>query len=333
MNGKEYRQDTRTIALKIGAVVLAVVLLVSAVLLAAELFEKNSSKYSGEAPVLDETFSFNGQDYVRKSDLETVLVLGLDKFESDEEGAYNNNKQADFLMLFVMDSSEETCKVIHLNRDAMVEMNILGVAGNKVGTVTKQLALSHTYGNGREVSCRNTANAVSNMLLGAEIDHYVSVTMDAVGVYNDFIGGVTVEILDDFTEVDASLVKGESITLTGEQALRYVRSRYGLDDPSNAARMNRQKQYLEAVHTKTSQLIAEDTTFVAKAALTVADYIVSDCSGNKLESLIQTISEYEIESVLDMTGETVMGEEFLEFYPDKESIEKIVVECFYELKN
>jgi len=215
----------------------------------------------------------------------------------------------------------------------MVEMNILGVAGNKVGTVTKQLALSHTYGNGREVSCRNTANAVSNMLLGAEIDHYVSVTMDAVGVYNDFIGGVTVEILDDFTEVDASLVKGENITLTGEQALRYVRSRYGLEDPSNAARMNRQKQYLEAVHTKTSQLIAEDDTFVAKAALTVADYIVSDCSGNKLERLIQTISEYEIESVLDMTGETVMGAEFFEFYPDKESIEKIVVECFYELKN
>ena len=333
MNNKDYRYNTRTMALKFGAIVLIVVFIVSALLFVAGLFEKKNSEYTGEAPELNETVTHNGQEYVLNKNLETVLVLGLDKFDSDgESDSYNNDKQADFLMLFVIDKEEETYKVIHLNRDAMVEMNILGVAGNKVGTVTKQLALSHTYGNGREVSCRNTANAVSGLLMGADIDHYVSVTMDAVCVYNDFVGGVSLEILDDFTSIDETLVQGETVVLNGEQALLYVRSRYGLDDPTNDHRMKRQKQYLEALYKKTGALAAEDTSFIPRAALAVADYIVSDCSGNKLESLMSLIAEYDVDTIFDIEGETVMGETFLEFYPDENSVKNIVVECFYELK-
>lgn len=332
MRRKEYSRSTGTGALKIGAIALSVILVVLALLFAAELFENSRSQYTGAAPSLDHALTHNGSEYVLKDNIETVLVLGLDKFESDNIQSYNNDKQADFLMLFVIDTKAETYKAIHLNRDAMVEMNVLGVAGDKIGTVTKQLALSHTYGNGREVSCRNAANAVSNMLMGAEIDHYVSVTMDAVCTYNDFVGGVAVEVLDDFTGIDSSLVKGETVTLTGEQALRYVRSRYGLDDPTNNSRMTRQKQYLEALHDKTNELIAGDETFISKAALAVADYIVSDCSGNRLESLLQKISEYEPDALLDITGETVMGDEYIEFYPNEDSVKEIVIQCFYELK-
>lgn len=332
MNEKEYVKNKRTIALKIGAIVLAVIFFVSALLFIVELFDNKRGEYEGAAPSLDQTISHNGKEYQLKDNIETILVLGLDKFESDNKDSYNNDKQADFLMLFVIDNEAKTCNVIHLNRDAMVEMNVLGVAGDKIGTTTKQLALSHTYGNGREVSCRNTANAVSSMLMGAGIDHYVSVTMDAVCVYNDFVGGVSVEVLDDFTGIDDSLVKGETVTLSGEQALRYVRSRYGLDDPTNNCRMKRQKQYLEALYDKTHQLISADETFISEAALTMADYIVSDCSGNKLESLMQRVSEYELGSILDIDGETIMGDKYLEFYPNENSVKEVVVECFYELK-
>lgn len=329
MNG--YRQNTKTIALKIGAVVFAVIFLVSAMLFIVDRFERSRGEYTGEAPTLDRTLTYQGQKYELNENIETILVLGLDKFASVSAESYNNDKQADFLMLFVIDNEAETCKLVHLNRDSMVPMNILGVAGDKVGTVTKQLALSHTYGNGKEVSCRNTANAVSNMLMGVEIDHYISVTMDAVCTFNDFVGGVTIEILDDFTGIDDSLVKGETVTLNGEQALRYVRSRYGLDDPTNNHRMVRQKQYLEALYQKTSERIAADDKFIAEAAVKVSDYIVSDCSGNKLENLLYRISEFKPDTMLDIRGETVVGEEFLEYYLDENSIKEVVVSCFYEL--
>ena len=318
-------------ALKICAVVLALIFIISAFLLVVELIDNNQG-YSGDTPSLDKNLSYNGQEYVLNESLETVLVLGLDKFEEDEVDSYNNDKQADFLILFVIDNNNKTYKAVHLNRDAMVEMNVLGVAGDKIGTETKQLALSHTYGNGKEVSCRNTANAVSGMLLGAEIDHYVSFTMDSVGVYNDLLGGVSVEMLDDFSSIDANMVKGQNVVLNGEQALKYVRSRHGLDDPTNNNRMKRQKQYLEAMYMKTRQKISEDNTFVSKTGLEMSKFVISDCSINKLEGYMEKLTNYELVSVLDIEGKTDISNQFVEFYPNESSVKEIVIDCFYKEK-
>lgn len=332
MTGNEDKVNARMTALRIGAVVLAVIMLLSAVFLFIKRLEKRFGDYAETSMSLDGTMSYNGQDYVLKDNIETILVLGLDKFGNEDSGSYNNDKQADFLLLFAIDNSAKTCKAVHINRDSMVEMNVLGVAGDKIGTETKQIALSHTYGNGREVSCRNTANSVSKLLLGVEIDHYVSVTMDAVPMYNDLVGGVTLEVLDDFTGIDDSMVKGETVTLNGEQALRYVRTRQGLDDPSNNNRMKRQKQYLEALYKQSHQLVEDDGSFVSRAALKMTDYLVSDCSGNKLEDLLNRLSNYKLEAILELDGETVMGEEYMEFFPDENSVKKAVIDCFYKIE-
>ncbi|MBE6758440.1 MAG: hypothetical protein E7552_07870, partial [Ruminococcaceae bacterium] len=229
---KTTHTDSKKIWLALLAVFL-VVFLAAATLLGLNLWEQRRAAFP-QKDTADETIRHHGTRYELKDSLETFLFIGLDTFDkADSADAYNNDRQADFLLLLVLDNAEKTCRVIHVNRDTMAEMNVLDVASNKIGTVTKQIALSHTYGNGREVSCQNTANAVSKLLMGVNIDHYVSVTMDAVPVYNDFVGGVTLEILDDFTAADPAMTKGATLTLTGEQALRYVRSRQGLDDPSN----------------------------------------------------------------------------------------------------
>ncbi len=332
MNSNTNSDNKRSLAIKIVSLILAVVFVVSVILLAVEIYDRNHYQFESSTSTLDKSITYNGNDYVLNDDLETLLVLGLDKFGESSVNSYNNDKQADFLLLFVIDNNSKTYKIIHLNRDSMVEMNVLGVAGDKIDTAVKQLALSHTYGNGKEVSCRNVANAVSGMLLGAEIDHYVSATMDAVGVYNELVGGVTVEVLDDFTAIDKSMVMGETITLTGDQALKYVRSRDGLDDPSNERRMVRQKQYLEALSSKTRQIVSDDESFVSKAGLEMSKFVVSDCSVNKLENYMKKLSEYDMISFLDIDGRTVVGEEFLEFYPDEASVKEVVINCFYTMK-
>ncbi len=312
---------------------LLVVFLVAATFLGVELWEKRQGAFP-ERETATATLTHNGTEYVLKDSLETYLFIGLDTFEDTEDAdSYNNDRQADFLMLLVLDNAEKTCRVIHVNRDSMAEMNVLDVASNKIGTVTKQIALAHTYGNGQEVSCQNTANAVSKLLMGIDIDHYVSVTMDAVPIYNDFVGGITVEILDDFTATDPAMVQGATLTLTGEQALCYVRSRYGLDDPTNNNRMKRQKQYLEALYARARQLAAEDEEFIARAALKLEEgYLVTDCLGNRLTTLLEKLASYELLGVSDIKGETKMGEKWLEFYPDEDSVKDIVVTCFYEAK-
>ena len=265
------------------SIALLIIFLLAGAFLLLELWEKRQGNFPEQEPQ-DTAIEYNGDKYVINESVESFLIMGLDKFEDaiDNE-SYNNNQQADFLMLLVFDNEEKKCTAIHLNRDTMVDMNILGVAGQKVGTVYKQLALAHTYGNGKDVSCRNTADAVSGLLNGVKVNHYLSITMDAVPVLNDLLGGVEVTVLDDFTGIDDSLKKGETVTLHGEQALTYVRTRYGLEDSSNSTRMVRQKQYLNAIYDKAMLRIDEDDEFVVEASVKLADYIVSDRSVNQLQ--------------------------------------------------
>ena len=319
--------------LQCTAVILIVVLVLSAVLLGMYFWEKNQGVYQGENKGLDNIMEYNGEEYVLKKGIETLLVLGLDKYEEPIDSSnFMNDKQADFVMLFVIDNTSKKCTLLHINRDTMTDVNKLGVAGEKIGTQKQQIALAHTYGSGDKISCRNTADAVSKLLLNAKINNYMSVTMDAVPILNDLVGGVEVEILDDFTGIDDSLIKGETVKLMGNQALTFVQSRKGVADSSNESRMGRQKQYLEALHKQTQECIKADDKFVVDTCVKLSEYIVSNCSVTQMQNLFSKISEYEFTSINYLEGESKAGERFLEFYPGEESVKSQVVSLFYEKK-
>ncbi len=313
-----------------AAIVLAVVFVFSAALLAIEIWDRSRDN----APPVDSAVQYiehDGKKYTINNDIETFLVLGLDKFDGvSEADSYNNDKQADFLMLLVIDDVNKTYSSIHINRDTMTNVNMLGVAGNKIGSAVKQIALAHTYGNGKDVSCRNTADSVSELLLGTKVDHYLSVTMDFVPEFNDLVGGVEVTVKDDFTGIDENLVKGQTVTLKGQQALTYVRTRFGLEDSSNSARMERQRQYLSALNKKTKQCASEDEEFIVKASMKIADYMVSDRSATQLQDIMQKLTDYEFSEICTINGESKVGEKFMEFYPDTDSIKETVIKLFCE---
>ncbi|MBR3692614.1 MAG: LCP family protein [Clostridia bacterium] len=327
------RRNSRRAGFRTLAVACFAVFLLSAALLLLRLWDKQQGRFPVVDQPLDTTVEHNGKKYALKEDVETFMVLGLDQFEADAQpDSYNNNKRADFVMLLVFDKAAQKCSVLHINRDTMTRVNVLGVAGQRVDTVTAQLALAHTYGNGREVSCRNTADAVSSLLHGMRINHYISFTMDAVPVYNDLVGGVEVEVLHDFTGVDPSLVRGERVILRGNQALTYVRSRSGVDDSSNLSRMKRQRQYLEALYDKT-RIVAADDAFVVDAALKMGEYIVSDRSVTQLEDILRRISTYGFDEFITLEGRTETGSDFLEFYPDEDRLMDTIIRLFYTEKS
>ncbi len=327
-------KEKRVRNLKYVAIILASILLVSSALLMVRLWENKQAQFpTQESVTASVNIEHKGVEYRLKDGVEAVLVLGLDKFEGADSDSYNNDKQADFLMLLVADHENKVCSALHINRDTIAEMSILGVAGDKVGTVRKQIALAHTYGNGREVSCRNTADSVSKLLLNVPIDRYVSVKMDAVAVYNDLIGGVEVTVLDDFTGIDDTLVQGETVTLYGEHALNYVRTRYGLDDSTNSRRMVRQRQYIEALYQKTLTVAEGDDSFVVNAAAKLADFLITNYTGNGLQSFAERISDYTFAEISALDGRIVKGEEHMEFYPYESSVKETVINLFYEPVN
>lgn len=325
------RNDKRKLMRGLAVALLAVFLLTGAFLL-LELWEKRQSIFP-EQKTENTVYEYNGVEYVKNEDVESFLILGLDKFEDAiNNDSYNNDQRADFLMLLVFDNSEKKFTAVHLNRDTMVNMNVLGVAGQKIGMVNKQLALAHTYGNGRDVSCRNTADAVSELLNGVKVNHYLSITMDAVPILNDLLGGVEVTVLDDFSGIDDTLIKGETVTLHGDHALTYVRERYGLEDSSNSTRMVRQRQYMTAVYDKAMLEIENDDNFVIEASSKLADYIVSDRSVNQLQEIAKKLSQYKFTEIETLKGESVVKDGLMEFRPDADSIDKIVFELFYKKK-
>ena len=172
--------------------------------------------------------------------------------------------------------------------------------------------------------------AVENLLYGVEIDHYVSVTMDGVALLNDLVGGVTLEVLDDFSGIDDSLVQGETVTLRGRQALTYVRSRGGLEDSTNLHRMERQRQYLAALQQQLKAAVQQEDGFTLDALLQLNEYMVSDCTVEQLSALGDNLANYQVSDILTTQGQAQAGEEFMEFTVDETALQQLVLDVFYE---
>ena len=315
--------------LKYGITALLAASIIGMAFFALYIWEQHQDKFPEQT--IDNSILYNGEDYVLKKNIETFLVLGLDKFEeSTSSDSYNNDQQADFLLLLVFDNNAKAVSALQINRDTMALVNILGLNGNKVDSVTKQIALAHTYGNGKAVSCHNVMDAVSKLLHDVKLDHYLSVKMDAVAILNDLVGGVEVTVLEDFAGIDDTLVKGETVRLVGEQALLYVQERKDLADSSNSSRMKRQQQYLESLYNQFLLCVEDDEEFIVDASLKMSDHILSDRSVTQLQDLAEKFTTYEFLGIDTIEGESVLGEKYIEFYPDENSVMDFVIKLFYE---
>ncbi len=320
---------------KIVGCVFAAAILFSGLVFAIQTWESSNSgvpeSYLDTELPDNKTVQYDGGIYMPKSRLETILIMGVDKYADDQktdvQGKY---EQADFLLLLVMDRNAETCTAVHINRDTMTDIQMLTDSGAVVRNFVGQLALAHTYGKTQKMNCENTVTAVSNLLEGEKIDHYLSLTMDGVAKLNDLAGGVTVEVIDDLTVLDNTLIKGRTVTLKGEQALLYVRSRSGLDDSTNLRRMVRQRQYLEALQMQLARQANDSEDFTLSSLMELNEYMFSDCTVQKLSALSEQLKEYGVEKYATVEGEASLGEKYMEFYPDTVMLHKLVMELFYE---
>ena len=79
-----------------------------------QIQQPSSSTISEEQVVVD------GVSYIPKKNLQTMLFIGLDKMHPFEaSNSYNNDTQADFFLLAVFDTVNESVAFLHINRDTM----------------------------------------------------------------------------------------------------------------------------------------------------------------------------------------------------------------------
>ncbi len=286
----------------------------------------------GEETFASKTIYRGDVAYFPRQDITTVLVLGIDRYGAVEDSeTYQNPGAADMAMVVILDHEAEECRVLQLNRDTMVEMPVLGLGGRQAGTAYAQLALSHTYGSGLEDSCENVKHTVSDFLYGIDLDYYVAMNMDAIPIVNDAVGGVTVQVTDDFSQVDPTIQKG-TVTLLGEQSINFVRTRKDVGDQLNVSRIQRQKDYVNGFVEAFTAAREEDSDLIASVYEDVAQYLVTDMTINSLSGLVDRYSHYPIVEVVSPRGRNVLGEEFYEFYPEEEALDALILRLFYAPK-
>ena len=274
----------------------------------------------------------DGVEYYPRQDITVVLLMGIDQEGPvTGSGSYNNSGAADMVSVLVFDEADESISVLCLNRDTMLDIPVLGIGGKQAGTTYAQLALAHTYGSGMEDSCENVKKAVSNFLYDIQIDYYVSMNMDAVAILNDAVGGVTVNVREDFSDIDPTITMGE-LTLRGEQAIHYVRSRKNVGDQMNVTRLERQRGYMEGFAAAMSAARKENPSVLVDAYGEVSSYMVTDCSANALSGMMERYSGYTLAQILTPEGENVLGQEYYEFYADQENLDQLILQLFYAEK-
>lgn len=330
-----FRINRRAILGLAGLAAVLALLLAGAFLLSVREGGVRPGGTPSQAPEKDGMLYYDGRWLAPREDLETVLVLGLDRSGTEGIGMTGEYAQSDFVLLLVMDKPAGRCTPILLNRDTMASIQDFDQYGRPSGRYEAQLALAYAhaqaYTGNDKTAAQTAADAVSRLLYGVKIDHYVTVTMDGLMALNDLVGGVEVEIVDDFSAVDPTLRQGERVTLLGEHALNYVRARWYVGGSSNLERMARQRTYLKALQEKLSGMAEDNGAFTTSALLALNEHMDSDCTAEQLSALADTLRSIQVEEFISPEGELTQGENYMEFRADEDALQRLVAETFYHV--
>ncbi len=276
---------------------------------------------------------YQGKIYAYNEDIMTFLFMGIDKnSEAKEVREGTNGGQADALFLAVMNPHDKTIRVIGINRNTMADIDIFNDEGAYVTTTKAQIAVQHGFGNGVEESCEYQKKAVSKLFYNLPLHGYAAINMSAIPTINDAVGGVEVTVLEDLTKADKSLKKGETVQLMGDSAFWYVKYRDTDKFGSADTRLARQKQYLDSFIKAAKKAAKKDISVAAELYQAVKPMMTTDITLDEVAYMAPVLVDYRFdkESFYMMTGETVMGKRFEEFYADEDALYEMILEVFYE---
>lgn len=275
------------------------------------------------------TIGWRGKRYLYNENIVSVAFMGIDEYYLDSEDRSESDAgQNDTNMVMAFDTETGQVSIIVIPRDTMVEMDIYDGNGNWAGIQKKQLCLAYAYGDGAETSCENAVTAMERLLYGIEISSYASLDLRGIGSLNNAVGGVEIQCLEDIGEFK----KGETYHLWDDAARDYVQRRDTTKFNSDAMRRERQLQYAKAFAKKAVDACLSDFSTVTKLYNAALEYTCTDVSLSQFTYLAGTVLENKnvsFDNIYVLEGEAVMGDRFMEVYPDAENVLETVLRVFY----
>ncbi len=339
---KEKRKKTVIIII---VILLSLMLIIDGVFLFLHMRGKNSVHPNGNvniepgdigieddtAPVIHDTgkiIEYKGDTYLFNENVISIALMGIDKNElGTEYGQIGTGGQADTIALALYDTKSGKINIAVIPRDTMVEINTYDVNGGFLDIKKQQICVSYAYGDGKKTSCENTIRSINRLLMGIPVDYYLSMDLDGIPALNDAIGGVTLTCI----ETEGRFTKGETVTLSGEDADAYVRDRDMSKTDSDTARRARQKQYMEAYISQAMSKIKRNFSLVAKLYSQAMNYVITDISLDNVTYIASTAiaNNLSVNDFKTLPGEYRQGEEYAEYIIDETALFEMILNLYY----
>ena len=237
------------------------VVLVSATVLATVFVNQVSQQVTGNAVDISNGRTAGGQapePAVGPQEFDggfTVLMVGVDN-AGDQSAAYGPRGSTlnDVNILLRVSEDQDSAVVVSLPRDLVIPQPACTDADSgTVSAAVSALPINASFGRGGLGCVVDTVER----LTGLPIPYAAVVSFEGTVAMADAVGGVpiclTEAIEDPYTGLD--LPAGISV-VSGQSALSYLRSRHGVGDGSDLARISSQQAYLSSL----ARVLTSDTT-------------------------------------------------------------------------
>ena len=218
----------------------------------------------------------------------------------------------------------------------MVDLEIYGKNGEVESTIFNALCLQFPYAGGGPFGLQKVSERVAGLFYGIPIHGVGAISLDSIGILVEAVGGVDVVLTDDIHDVAKGYAVGDTYTVTGKNAEKYLRSRDMNIDGSPTIRLTRQKEVLKAVAAKLMANPSALPGLCTKVYKDILPYMLTDITLDEAVYLAKLLAGCSLNSqdFFQLTGENVIGkneigEEFDDFYLDEEALKETAIAVFY----
>ncbi len=328
----------------IKKIILAIIAILLAILVAIAgtfFYLQNQGKKDVKPVITDsveykETIEYKGHTYQFNEDIASFAFMGVDQREyvTNDESDFVGSADADIIVTINTKTGE--AKLISIPRDTMVDVDVYSESGMFIKSENMQLCLAYAYGDGKTGSCENVIKSMSRVLYNVPIQKYFSLNLDGIAPLNDAMGGVTVEPILSMPEY--GIFKGQTITLKGDNAEHYVRTRNTNELNSSLDRAERQVQYVKAFVSQLVPAVMKDFGVVSQLYNTASKYSQTNIKLSNVTYLaslavsknVTSFETYSIKGEMKLSEKTEHSDiVYAEFTPDEDSLMETVLSVFY----
>ena len=326
--------DRRT-KVKYGLYALAALLIVVCVFTVIHIIDNRPDGKGGgrDDAAPDPTYLYFGdKEYEVTHNIKTYLLLGTDGVGKRPGSKKYHGPMADYFLCLVIDKTAETYGFVQIDRDTMTDVNMIGPDGDADTCMSDEMQICVTtwYGADLMQGLENAVASTEYLLGGLDIDGYYSINMKDIATLNNAVGGVTVTLDEDLSDLDPELKKGATVHLNDRQANYFVQHRMDVGDGTNESRMKRQKAYMQSLMDQSKEKMASDKSYALDLFDDLEDIAMTNLNKNRISAIANLLYKYENKGIFDIEGEHTMGrvqgdkKNYVQFWYDEDSVMEIM---------